>query len=63
MDRMELDVVLERVSLKNRIKDHRIKDQGSRIKDQGSRIKDQGSVQNESNKLNKLIGMIDCSST
>ena len=36
---------------------------GSRIKDQGSRIKDQGSVQNESNKLNKLIGMIDCSST
>ena len=34
-----------------------------RIKDQGSRIKDQGSVQNESNKLNKLIGMIDCSST
>ena len=38
-------------------------DQGSRIKDQGSRIKDQGSVQNESNKLNKLIGVIDCSST
>ena len=41
----------------------KIKDQGSRIKDQGSRIKDQGSVQNESNKLNKLIGVIDCSST
>ena len=39
------------------------RDQGPRIKDQGSRIKDQGSVQNESNKLNKLIGMIDCSST
>ena len=34
---------------------------GSRIT--GSRIKDQGSVENESNKLNKLIGMIDCSST
>ena len=41
----------------------RIKDQGSRIKDQGSRIKDQGSVQNESNKLNKLMGMSDGSST
>ena len=37
------------VSWKNWTKDHRIKDQGS--------------VQNESNKLNKLIGMIDCSST
>ena len=34
---------------------------GSRIT--GPRIKDQGSVENESNKLNKLIGMIDCSST
>ena len=34
--------------------------------DQGSPdhgIKDQGSVQNESSKLNKLIGMIECSST
>ena len=30
----------------------------SRIKDH--RTKDQGSVQNELNKLNKLIGMIDC---
>ena len=39
---------------KNWIKDHQIT---------GSRIKDQGSVQNESNKLNKLIGVIDCSST
>ena len=28
----------------------------------GSRIKDQGSVQNDSHKLNKLIGVIDCSS-
>ena len=27
------------------------------------RIKDQASVQNESNKLNKLIGIIDCSFT
>ena len=35
------------VSWKNWTKDHRVKDQGS--------------VQNESNKLNKLIGMIDCS--
>ena len=44
--------------------DHRITrspDQGSRIT--RPRIKDQGSNQNESNKLNKLIGMIDCSST
>ena len=49
MDRMELDVVLERVSLKNRIKDHRIKDQGSRIKDQGSGIKDQFKM----NQINK----------
>ena len=39
------------------------KEQGARSKDQGSRIKDQGLVQNESNKLNKLMGMIDCSST
>ena len=31
--------------------------------DKDHRIKDQGSVQNESNKLNKLIGMIYCSST
>ena len=37
------------VSWKNWTKDHRVKDQGS--------------VQNESNKLNKLIGMIDCSFT
>ena len=28
----------------------------------GSRIMDKGSVTNKSNKLNKLIGMIDCSS-
>ena len=48
---------------RSKITGSKIKDQGSRIKDQGSRIKDQGSVQNESNKLNKLIGMIDCSST
>ena len=34
-------------------------DQGS--PDQGSL--DQGSVQNESNRLNKLTGVIDCSST
>ena len=34
--------------------DHRIKDH---------QTKDEGSVQNASNKLNKLIGMIDCSST
>ena len=34
---------------------------GSRIKDH--QTKDQGSVQNESNELNKLIGMVDCSST
>ena len=35
----------------------------SRIEDRGSRIEDRGSVQNESNKLNKLIGMSDGSST
>ena len=40
------------VSWKNWIEDHQI-----------TRSPDQGSVQNESNKLNKLIGMIDCSST
>ena len=41
-------------------------DQGSLdhwIEDRGSRIKNQGSAQNKSNKLNKLIGMIDCLST
>ena len=41
----------------------RIEDRGSRIEDRGSRIEDQGSVQNESNKLNKLMGMSDGSST
>ena len=41
----------------------RIEDRGSRIEDRGSRIKNQGLAQNESNKLNKLIGMIDCLST
>ena len=46
--------LLKLVSWKNRIKDHWIT---------VSRIKDQGSVQNELNKLNKLIGMIDCSSS
>ena len=45
-------------SWKNSIEDNWII--GLRIEDRGSRIKDQGSVQNE---LNKLIGMIDCSST
>ena len=48
-------------SWKNSIEDNWII--GLRIEDRGSRIKDQGSVQNELNKLNKLIGMIDCSST
>ena len=48
-------------SWKNSIKDHRII--GLRIEDRGSRIKDQGSVQNELNKLNKLMDIIDCSST
>ena len=43
--------------------DHWIEDRGSRIEDRGSRIEDRGSAQNESNKLNKLIGMIDCLST
>ena len=46
--------LLKSVSWKNRIKDHWIT---------VSRIKDQGSVQNEWNKLNKLIGVIDCSSS
>ena len=46
--------LLKLVSWKNRIKDHWIT---------VSRIKDQGSVQNELNKLNKLIGVIDCSSS
>ena len=40
---------------------HILEKNESRIRDH--LIKDQGSVQNESNKLNKLIGMIDCSST
>ena len=40
---------------------HILEKNESRIKDH--RTKDQGSVQNESNKLNKLIGMIDCSFT
>ena len=40
---------------------HILEKNESRIKDH--RTKDQGSVENESNKLNKLIGMIDCSST
>ena len=46
--------LLKSVSWKNRIKDHWIT---------VSRIKDQRSVQNELNKLNKLIGVIDCSSS
>ena len=50
-------------SWKNSIKDHRIIGLRIEIEDRGSRIKDQGSVQNELNKLNKLMGMIDCSST
>ena len=49
---------MKRVSWKSRIKDQRIKDQGSRIKDQGSRIKDQGSRIKDQGSLNKLINTL-----